>query len=117
MTPEMTVQEAITRINLLIGSEKLFIKISTMGEISHSQNIEALEMAKRALELKSQFDEMGLTIEDIKVMNEKRTPKKPLYRHICPTCEGAVRTRSDDPYNKICQHCGQALDWGNKNDT
>lgn len=46
----MTPQEAIDRINLLIGTEKLFIKISTMGEISHSQNIEALEMAKQALE-------------------------------------------------------------------
>lgn len=42
----MTPQEAIDRIDLLIGNEKLFIKISTMGEISHSQNIEALEMAK-----------------------------------------------------------------------
>lgn len=111
MTPEMTLQEAINRIDLLIVSENVFLKVSTMGEIEHIQNVEALEMAKRALELKSQLNEMGLTIEDIKVMNEKRTPKKPLYRHICPTCEGAVRTRSDDPCNKICQHCGQALDW------
>lgn len=46
----MTPQEAIDRINLLIGTEKLFIKISTMGEISHSQNIEALEIAKQVLE-------------------------------------------------------------------
>ena len=50
MTPKMTPQEAINRIDLLIGNEKLFIKISTMGEISHSQNIEALEIAKQALE-------------------------------------------------------------------
>lgn len=30
---QMTVQEAITRIDLLIGSEKLFIKISTTSVI------------------------------------------------------------------------------------
>lgn len=86
----MTPQEAIDRIDLLIGTEKLFIKISTMGEISHSQNIEALEMAKQAL--------------------EKQIPKKPVDYDgkikvgFCPDCEAVVTS-------DFCDNCGQALDW------
>lgn len=92
----MTPQEAIDRINLLIGTEKLFIKISTMGEISHSQNIEALEMAKQAL--------------------EKQIPKKPLknygggYR--CPNCQ-MKHLNPDWVGVKHCD-CGQALDWSDE---
>lgn len=86
----MTPQEAIERIDLLIGTEKLFIKISTMGEISHSQNIEALEMAKKAV--------------------EKQIAKKPadydgkIKSGLCPDCESVVTS-------DFCDNCGQALDW------
>ena len=99
----MTPQEAINRIDLLIVTEKLFIKISTMGEISHSQNIEALEIAKQAL--------------------EKQIPKKPLdictpvvTWGLCPICKGELNKLGNRPNRvfegtKYCPDCGQALDW------
>lgn len=104
MTPKMTLQEAINRIDLLIGNEKLFIKISTMGEISHSQNIEALEIAKKAVEktisksivLESDgYDEKGELIYDIAY---------------CPNCNHKFDLGYDEE-TKCCPDCGQALDW------
>lgn len=109
MTPEMTPKQAIDRIDLLIGNEKLFIKISTMGEIDHSQNIESLEMAKQAV--------------------EKQIPKKPdtetinrgidisgeyeIYsNYICPNCKNVVGDyENEEHYYDFCPDCGQALDW------
>lgn len=92
----MMPQEAITRIDGLIANEKLFIKISTMGEIDHSKNIEALETAKQAL--------------------EKQIPKKPLkeyggtYR--CPNCQ-MKHFNPEWVGTKYCD-CGQALDLGDE---
>lgn len=104
MTPEMTPQEAIDRIDLLISNEKLFIKISTMGEIDHSKNIEALEMAKQALEktvtkpvtLEADgYDDKGELIYDTAY---------------CPNCNHKFDLGYNDE-TKCCPDCGQALDW------
>lgn len=104
MTPKMTPQEAINRIDLLIGNEKLLMEISTMGEISHSQNIEALEIAKQALEktvTKSVvlegdgYDDKGELIYDIAY---------------CPNCNHKFDLGYDEETN-CCPNCGQALDW------
>ena len=48
---------------------------------------------------------------------EKQIPKKPtVYDSVphgrCPSCRNAVRMYCDDPKNKYCIWCGQALDWG-----
>lgn len=95
MTPEMTPQEAINRIELLIGTEKLFIKISTMGEISHSQNIEALEMAKKAVE--KQIPKKAKNISTTVYYKQGR----------CPNCNALLK----NTINIFCSDCGQALDW------
>ena len=55
---------------------------------------------------------INLTIKDL----AKYTPRKPkkydsLPFHRCPNCGGAIRIYSDDPYNKFCKFCGQAIDW------
>lgn len=95
----MTPQEAIDRINLLIGTEKLFIKISTMGEISHSQNIEALEMAKQAVE-KQIAKEPIATSDDVYDFGN------------CPHCNKKFDTELVCEYEIThCPWCGQALDW------
>jgi hypothetical protein len=71
----------------------------------------AFEAAIKVLELKSQLDEMDLTIETIKVMNEKRMPKKVIFMSdkskVCGRCKQRVLR-----YQPYCEDCGQALDWG-----
>lgn len=47
---------------------------------------------------------------------EKQIPKKPTeYDSVphgrCPSCHNAVRMYCDDPKNKYCIWCGQAIDW------
>lgn len=104
MTPKMTPKEAIDRIDLIIDNEKLFIKISTMGEIDHSWNIETLEMAKQALEKTATkpvvleadgYDDKGELIYDTAY---------------CPNCYNKFDLGYDEETN-CCPNCGQALDW------
>lgn len=98
----MTPQEALNRIDGLIANEKLFIKISTMGEIDHSKNIEALEIAKQALE-----KQMPNKIETNEYYPEDR---------LCPVCHenytGLDCMTSNGMKFGFCPNCGQALDWG-----
>lgn len=101
----MTPQEAIDRIDRLIGTEKLFIKISTMGEISHSQNIEALEMAKQALEYHiAKTVETIVSNEDVKLGAMTMKAGTKVFK--CTNCNSYV-----SPSHKFCTKCGQALDW------
>lgn len=124
MTPKITPQEAINRIDLLIGNEKLFIKISTMGEISHSQNIETLEIAKKAVEKQISKRAKKVirtacnskTISEISEFNtcnpcnKKEVPEYKEYKYndyLCPTCNALTK----DGTPEYCWRCGQALDW------
>ena len=56
---------------------------------------------------------------------EKQIPQKPIRDSLadraCPSCDAyipfdALNDRIDDA-PLFCKHCGQALDWGNNNDT
>ena len=62
----MTPQEAIERLH----------KIPVRPKPDNALDMLAIIMAVKALEIKSQLDEMDLTIEDVKAMYEKRKPKK-----------------------------------------
>lgn len=107
---EMNTLEAIKQLDIIIGTEKALIQHATMGEYEHSQKIEALEIAKKAL--------------------EKLISKKPKYEPYYSDDEGKWIT--DDAYcpncnkhfdmfrefksyyakeNKCCPSCGQGLDW------
>lgn len=99
----MTIQEAIEQMDSLIENSEDFH--SEKGDI-WEQDIEALNMAKNAL--------------------EKQIPKKPIDDRypwcICPTCGGSVyleKVQEHIQNNETthCEHCGQALDWGDTNDT
>lgn len=101
----MTPQEIINRIDGLIASEKMFIKVSTMGEVDHSKNIEALETAKQAIEKQipkkvviegDGYDDKGELIYDIAY---------------CPNCNSRFDLGYDEETN-CCSDCGQTLDWG-----
>lgn len=124
MIPKMTLQEAINRIDLLIDNEKLFIKISTMGETSHNQNIEALEIAKLALEkqISQKVKKVKRTSCNIKTIseitkfnsynpsNKKDVPEYKEYKYsdyLCPSCNALTKDGTPD----YCWRCGQALDW------
>lgn len=104
----MTPQEALNRIDGLIANEKLFIKISTMGEIDHSKNIEALETAKQALEKQIPKKVITHTVqENCKI--GARIIQAGTQIDKCPICESFI-----SKINKHCGTCGQALDWGNE---
>lgn len=97
----MTAEEAIEIIEIAIAEV----------EWEYPMNYAvAFEAAIKALELKSQLDEMDLTIEDVKAMNEKHKPKKVIFMSdkskVCGRCK--QRVLRHQPY---CEDCGQALDW------
>lgn len=102
----MTPQEVIKQLDMLICNEKVLIGCSSMGELQHSQNIEALEIAKQAV--------------------EKQIPKKPSYEGdgyddkgnliydtaYCPKCNKEFEVYYYS--GKCCNECGQALDRSNE---
>lgn len=55
---------------------------------------------------------VNLSVKDL----AKQIPQKPIEYdsnpyHRCPNCGGAIRMYYDDPYDKYCLFCGQAIDW------
>ena len=96
----MTPQEAIERLR----------KIPVRPKPDNALDMLAIIMAVKALKLKSQLDEMDLTIEDVKAMYEKRQLKKVIFMSdkskVCGNCK--QRVLKHQPY---CEDCGQALDW------
>ena len=90
---KMTPQEVIKQLNMLIFNEKVLIGCSTMGELQHSNNIEALEIAKQAVE---------------KQIPKNVFPDSKYYGNgICPNCNAVFMDKSTN----FCGNCGQALDW------
>lgn len=53
MTPEMTPQEAIFRIDYLIALEEYFIKEYPMGKKGRTRSLEAFKIARQALEFRT----------------------------------------------------------------
>ena len=100
--------ESIKQLDIMIGTEKVLIKHATMGEYQHSQQIEALEVAKKALE-------MQMPKKVIKDQNDVSHA----YNYYSPNCKNDLdcyicliidADRESDV--RYCGHCGQALDWG-----
>lgn len=100
--------ESIKQLDITIGIEKAWIENATMGEYQHSQQIEALEVAKKALE-------MQMPKKVIKEQNDVYDG----YNYYCPNCKNDLdcyicliidADRESDV--RYCGHCGQALDWG-----
>lgn len=98
----MTPEKAIKHIEALIANERHILKLSNENEARHLRKIEALEMAKQALE-------------------KQLIPKKPIateeqnirfaMNYICPSCKKHFTGTGIADY---CYHCGQALDWGDE---
>lgn len=100
----MTPLEAITQIDLAIGSEKLLTEFSTMGGICHIQKIEALEIAKQALE-KTVTKPVALEADGYDDKGELSYDTA-----YCPNCNHKFDLGYDDE-TKCCPDCGQALKW------
>lgn len=121
----MTPQETIKSIKLLKG-------LIIFGSPSLSKSVDE---AISALELKQQLDDLGLTIEDVKAMKEKQTPKKvqkprcydcskegisrcvecDYYEYKCPNCKQSAEDETGFEAPN-CPYCGQALDWSGDDD-
>ena len=68
---------------------------------------QCLRLAIQALEKVQQFEAIG-TIEELKALKEKNTPKKVAYQvehEKCPNC-GSFHV-----FGKHCTECGQAVDY------
>lgn len=93
--------------------------------------LQARDMAIIALEFKQQFDKLGLTIEEIKELQEKQIPKKvnksygtkvkaadlddgKVLTFSCYPCPNCGCWLHDNPSKKYCRKCGQALDWSQR---
>ena len=88
----MTPQETIKQLNILLSRERYLLGCSS-DEHQRSQMIEALEVAKRAVE---------------KQILKKVLPDSKYYGNgICPNCNAVFVDKSTN----FCGNCGQALDW------
>lgn len=96
----MTPEEAINKIEDVLDSV-IYFDESIDYELT-TYDFEWLETAKEAL--------------------EKQIPKKAEHEEgawsICPNCGGNVCNDTEHAVNKEvshCEHCGQALDWSDRN--
>ena len=107
------------------------LTISTNGEIYYAkgkrhpltpcEEMETWEI-RMCMHRLAEYEETGLTHEEVKQLNDKQTPTKPIMisghgltfdEFLCPGCKALFDF--DEQYNKpYCEDCGQALDWGNK---
>lgn len=99
--------------------------VHNIGSYPHIRISKAMNMAIEALEIKQQLNNLGLTIDDIKKLQEKDTPQRPDYEGdgyddkgeliydyaTCPICEHGFEEGVNDWGSNYCPDCGQALDW------
>lgn len=123
----MTPQEAIDYLNM----DKNIRETCEADDSGSMLFCEVLKVAISALEIVLQLDKLGLTIEDVRVMKERLTPKKVIrekcndcpedcdctncvyYTDRCPNCKEDV-ANDYGIEDKFCLYCGQALDWGDE---
>lgn len=62
------------------------------------------------------WDEYRETLEMAIQSLEKQIPKKPIPGGLysCPNCEKLLGYGAFEPKGLYCKHCGQKLDWGDK---
>ena len=76
--------------------------------------LENMELIVQALEKqipkKSMRGEPFWWIDTVKVKGRNKEVRKKSYGHICPSCGKGIAALS----NIFCNHCGQAIDWGNE---
>lgn len=103
----MTLQEVINQLDLAIVSEKYLIKCSSMAELCHRNQIEALEIAKSIIE-KQIPQKAIIEREDFPEINSFCET----YR--CPICSSLLVERDrvgfTNDLRKYCD-CGQAIDY------
>ena len=98
-TSRMTPQEALAWVEDYEKAIKEEQAIVNNGDEFHVEALKVCEVVKQAL--------------------EKQIPKKPEHDDgawsICPACFGSVPNDTEEAVNhetSYCDHCGQALDWG-----
>lgn len=88
----MTIQDIIKQLDILLSRERYLLGCLS-DEYQCSQMIEALELAKQAVE---------------KQIPKNVLPDSKYYGNgICPNCNAVFMDKSTN----FCGNCGQALDW------
>lgn len=93
-------------------------ELQSMKENGAFSGAELSQIASNQMKLKK-YMEIG-TVEEFKALKDKNEPKKPIMAtnmmlkdrvFICPNCEIKMPLKF-----KYCNHCGQKLDWGVKDE-
>ena len=64
-----------------------------------------------------EYEDTGLTPEQIREMKERDTAKAPVDTddefdmYVCPNCDMAIGTIGDKKSHKFCLNCGQRIRW------
>mgnify|MGYP001141569371 CR=1 FL=1 len=89
-----------------------------MSRLTHSGTKEAKNdvTIKEILAKLTEYEDTGLTPEQVQQLKERDTAKKPITysgtnRADCPICGATVRGIGK-PFGEFCGKCGQRLDFG-----
>ena len=81
------------------------------NEVFHNCSYSCYANLADALNMLRDYEDTGLTPEQVQELKEKQTPKKPIVTSKgeeeysgCPVCNKFV-------FDDYCQCCGQAIDW------
>lgn len=125
MIPEMNPYYVINQIDIVIKRNKLLFPMASYDETEKlNNNIEALEIAKKAVEKQISKKAKKVvrtscnskTISEITKFNayipcdKKEVPEYKEYKYndyLCPNCNALTK----DGTPEYCWRCGQALDW------
>ena len=73
--------------------------------------------ANQAIKCLSEYEDTGLTPDEVKELAERDTTKAPIDADedygffICPSCGEAIYASDDFASHKFCLNCGQRIKW------
>ena len=73
--------------------------------------------SKMAMKRLLEYEDTGLTPEQIRELKERDTAKAPVDTddefdmYVCPNCDMAIGTIGDKMAHKFCLNCGQKIRW------
>ena len=122
--PDMTVIAEPKKIKRNIETERLTYEIIDGGIVTDKENVREFEIengftvyAGRAVILLSDYENTGLTPEQIRELAERDTAKAPIDADeeygffTCPSCGAAIYASDDFESHKFCLNCGQRIRW------
>ena len=122
--PDMTVIAEPKKIERNMETERLTYEIIDGGVVTDKENVREFEIEDgftvyvgRAVSLLSDYENTGLTPEQIRELAERDTAKTPVDTddefdmYVCPSCDMAIGSIGDKKNHHFCLNCGQRIRW------